>query len=288
MIGTIIKGIAGFYYVKVEEEIIECKARGKFRFDELTPLVGDRVEITVKNNKGVIDKILPRSSELIRPNVANVTQAFVVFAVKSPDINFELLNRFLVLCEMNNLKAIVCINKKDLAGVEEQDLIESYFKSTGYEYYYIGAKSGIGLEDLYNHLPDNVTVVCGPSGAGKSTLINKLCRSEVMQTGEISEKSSRGKHTTRHSELIPVQGGYIVDTPGFSSLEMINITKEELQHLFPEFEDYKYDCKFRGCLHFKEPNCAVKGAVENGIINEDRYKSYLSILDEVMKIKLYD
>lgn len=288
MIGTIIKGIAGFYYVKVEEDVIECKARGKFRFNELTPLVGDKVEITVKNNKGVIDKILPRSSELLRPNVANVTQAFVVFAVKNPDINFELLNRFLVLCEMNDLKILVCINKKDLASEEEHNYIDSYFRSTGYEYHYIGAKKGDGLDDISAHLKNNVTVVCGPSGAGKSTLINKLCGSEVMQTGEISQKSSRGKHTTRHSELIGVENGFIVDTPGFSSLDIKDITKQELQHLFPEFEDYKYGCKFKGCLHFKEPNCSVKDAVAKGLINEVRYNSYLSILDEIMKIRLYD
>lgn len=288
MIGTIIKGIAGFYYVKVEDEIVECKARGKFRFDELTPLVGDKVEITVKNNKGVVERILPRSSELVRPNVANVTQAFVVFAVKNPNINFDLLNRFLVLCEMNNLNIVVCINKKDLADSDEQNYIDEYFKSTGYEYHFIEAKYGEGLQEIKRNLLDNVTVVCGPSGAGKSTLINRLCGQEVMKTGEISEKSSRGKHTTRHSELIGVEGGFIVDTPGFSSLEMKNIAKEDLQNFFPEFENYKYDCKFKGCLHFKEPNCAVKAAVDEGIINKDRYDSYISILDEVMKIKLYD
>jgi ribosome biogenesis GTPase len=288
MIGTIIKGIGGFYYVKVEDEVIECKARGKFRFDELTPLVGDRVDITVKNNKGVIEKILPRSNELIRPNVANVTQAFVVFSIKNPDINLDLLNKFLVLSESNNLKIVLFINKRDLAAEQDQAFVENYFGSIGYQYHFIGAKSGIGLEEVSKHLKDNVTVVCGPSGAGKSTLINKLCGSNVMETGEISERNNRGKHTTRHSQLIAVEGGFIVDTPGFSSLDITKIKKDELQHCFPEFEDYKYQCKFKGCLHYKEPSCGVKEAVEKGIVAEGRYKSYTAMLEEISKVRLYD
>jgi ribosome biogenesis GTPase len=288
MIGTIIKGIGGFYYVKVEEEVIECKARGKFRFDELTPLVGDKVEIAVKNNKGVIEKILPRSNELIRPNVANVTQAFVVFSIKNPDMNIDLLNRFLVLCESKDLEIIVFINKRDLAQEKDKIFIEKYFGSIGYQYYFVGAKSGDGIEVLKKHLKNKVTVVCGPSGAGKSTLINRLCGTNVMETGEISEKNNRGKHTTRHSQLIEVEGGFIVDTPGFSSLETTKIQKEDLQHCFPEFEDYKYSCKFKGCLHHKEPSCAVKDAVANNNIDEQRYQTYITILNEIFKIKPYD
>lgn len=237
MLGTIIKGIGGFYYVKVEDQVIECKARGKFRYNELTPLVGDKVEITVKNNKGVIEKILPRSNELIRPNVANLTQAFVVFSIKKPNINMDLLNKFLVLCESKNLKILVCINKKDLADVQDKSFVESYFGTIGYEYYFIEAKHSLGIEELKRYLANNVTVVCGPSGVGKSTLINKLCGNEIMATGLISEKNNRGKHTTRHSQLIEVEGGFIVDTPGFSSLDITMIKKEDLQHFFPEFEE---------------------------------------------------
>lgn len=288
MIGTIIKGIGGFYYVKTEEAVIECKARGKFRFDELTPLVGDKVEITAKNSKGVIEKILPRSNELIRPNVANVTQAFVVFSIKNPDINLDLLNRFLILCESKDLDIVVFINKRDLAEDKDKLFIERYFGSIGYKYYFIRAKAGEGIEALNSHLRNNVTVVCGPSGAGKSTLINKLCGSNIMETGEISEKNNRGKHTTRHSQLIEVEGGFIVDTPGFSSLDVTRIPKEDLQHCFPEFAEYKHNCKFKGCLHFKEPNCAVKDAVSEGIIDEYRYKSYTMILEEILKIKPYN
>ncbi|NLZ49816.1 MAG: ribosome small subunit-dependent GTPase A [Clostridiales bacterium] len=288
MLGRIIKGIGGFYYVKVEEDVIECKARGKFRHNELTPLVGDRVEISIKNNKGVIEKILPRGNELIRPNVANVTQAFVVFSIKSPDINLDLLNKFLVLCESKNLKILVCINKKDLANEEDKAFVERYFGNIGYEYFFIEAKNNQGVEKLQRHLANNVTVVCGPSGAGKSTLINKLCGKEVMATGLISEKNNRGKHTTRHSQLIDVEGGFIVDTPGFSSLDITMIKKEELQYCFPEFQDYIAECKFKGCFHHKEPNCAVKAAVDKGIINIDRYNSYLTMLEELIKIKTYN
>ncbi|WP_163192611.1 ribosome small subunit-dependent GTPase A [Clostridium thermarum] len=288
MIGTIIKGIGGFYYVKVDDEVVECKARGKFRFNELTPLVGDRVEIAVKNNKGVIEKILPRTSELIRPNVANVTQAFVVFSIKSPDINLDLLNRFLVICESNNLNIVLFINKRDLAAGQDLKFIENYFGRIGYKYHFIGAKAGEGLEEAGKYLKNNVTVVCGPSGAGKSTMINRLCGSNVMETGEISEKNNRGKHTTRHSQLIAVKDGFIVDTPGFSSLDITKIKKEELQHCFPEFEEYKYQCKFKGCLHYKEPGCGVKDAVEKGIIVQGRYQSYTTMLEEISKVKLYD
>lgn len=288
MLGRIIKGIGGFYYVKVEEEVIECKARGKFRHNELTLLVGDKVEISVKNNKGVIEKILPRSNELIRPNVANVTQAYVVFSIKSPDINMDLLNKFLVLCESKSLKILVCINKKDLANEDDKAFVERYFGSIGYEYYFIEAKNNFGIENLKEHLTDNVTVVCGPSGVGKSTLINKLCGEEVMATGLISEKNNRGKHTTRHSQLIDVKGGFIVDTPGFSSLDIAMIKKEELQYYFPEFQDYNDGCKFNGCLHHKEPKCAVKTAVDKGIIQMERYHSYIAMLEELIKIKPYN
>lgn len=288
MLGRIIKGIGGFYYVKVEEEVVECKARGKFRHNELTPLVGDMVEISVKNNKGVIEKILPRSNELIRPNVANVTQAFVVFSIKSPDINMDLLNKFLVLCESKNLKVVVCINKKDLADDQDRAFVESYFGTIGYEFYFVEAKHSNGIEELRRYLVNNVTVVCGPSGVGKSTLINKLCRNEVMATGLISDKNNRGKHTTRHSQLIDIEGGFIVDTPGFSSLDISMIKKEELLYCFPEFQDYNDYCKFKGCLHHKEPNCAVKAAVDEGTINKDRYDSYIAMLEELIKIKPYN
>lgn len=287
MEGKILKGIGGFYYVKTKDGIIECKARGKFRHKEQKPVVGDNVKIKIENNKGVIEDIHKRSSELIRPAVSNVTLAFVVFALKNPNINFDLLNRFLVLCESNNIEAIVCLNKVDLVSKEEREEIKEKINNIGYEALFINAKEGIGIEDLKEKIEGNVTVLCGPSGAGKSTLINKLCNREHMETGEISEKLKRGKHTTRHSELIEINDGYIVDTPGFTTLEITFLEKDELKYSFPEFEEYNDLCKFRGCLHYKEPGCAVKEAVEDKKINKYRYDFYVKTLEEIMSRRKY-
>ena len=287
MKGKSIKGIGGFYYIKTQEGLIECKARGKFRHKDMKPMVGDDVEITVEGGKGVIEDIYERSSELIRPTVANVTQAFVVFSIKNPDINFDLLNRFLVLCEHNNIEAIVCLNKVDLVSEEEKTIVKEKINAIGYEVLFINAKQGIGVESLRERLKGNVTVLCGPSGAGKSTLINTLKESYHMQTGEVSDKIGRGKHTTRHSELIDVEDGYIVDTPGFSTLEVTFIEKDDLKYSFPEFNELNNSCKFRGCLHYKEPGCAVKEAVEEGIINKFRYEFYIRTLEEIMNGRKY-
>lgn len=287
MKGKIIKGIGGFYYIKTDEGVIECKARGKFRHKSLKPMVGDNVEIKIENGKGVIEDIEDRNSELFRPTVANVTRAFVVFAMKNPDINYDLLNRFLLLCESNNIEAIVCLNKMDLVSEEERKEIKEKINEIGYEVLFINAKEGIGVESLKERLEGNVTVLCGPSGAGKSTLINTLTNREHMETGNVSEKIGRGKHTTRHSELIEVNDGYIVDTPGFSTLEVNFIEKENLKYYFPDFEKFNNDCKFRGCMHHKEPSCAVKDAVEKGEINKYRYEFYLRTLEEIMNGRKY-
>jgi ribosome biogenesis GTPase / thiamine phosphate phosphatase len=285
MQGTIVKGIAGFYYIKTDEGIIECKARGKFRHDELTPMVGDIVEIAVKNGKGVIDKIHERSNKLIRPAVSNVTQALVVFALKNPEINEDLLNKFLISCEFNNLKVVVCFNKLDLASNEETNEIVDMIKSTGYEVLFIKAKEGYGIDQIKEKLKNNITVFCGPSGVGKSTILNTIAGRELMETGEISERLRRGKHTTRHSELIDVGDGFVVDTPGFSSMDIDFISKEELESCFPEFQEYIGTCKFTGCAHYKEPNCAIKNAVENSEINVKRYEFYVKILEEIKNRK---
>ena len=282
MKGTIIKGIGGFYYIKCGDEVIECKARGKFRYNDLKPMVGDKVEIKVENGKGVIEKIENRTSELIRPTVANITQAFVVFAAKNPSINYDLLYRFLLLCEHNNIKAIVIINKMDLLDEEEKLEIKNKIEGIGYEVLFIEAKNNVGISNLEEKLNKNVTVLCGPSGAGKSTLINKLSKKEHMETGTVSEKIGRGKHTTRHSELISISDGYLVDTPGFSTLDLNFINKEELKDYFPEFEEYNYECKFSTCMHYKEPKCKVKEAVENGNISKARYEFYIRALEDIL------
>lgn len=282
MEGIIIKGIGGFYYVKVDKEVFECKARGKFRLDELTPMVGDRVEITLNNNKGVIDKIYPRSSKLIRPAVSNITQAFVVFTFINPDLNLDLLNKFLILCEYNNLKSIVCFNKVDLVETDDFAEITNMLKSADYDVLFLNAKEGHGIDLLREKLKDNITVLCGSSGVGKSTILNKLIMRDIMKTGEISEKMGRGKHTTRHIELVEAEGGFLVDTPGFTSLEMDFIASEELQYCFPEFRPYLDLCKFRGCMHYKEPQCIIKHEVEKGKIYRNRYEFYVKTLEELI------
>ncbi|MBP2031611.1 ribosome biogenesis GTPase [Clostridium algifaecis] len=285
MDGTIVKGIAGFYYIKVNNKIIECKSRGKFRHDELSPMVGDRVDILLQGDTGVIEKIYPRSSRIIRPAVSNVTQAIVVFAVKNPDINEELLNKLLVSCEFNNLKAIVCFNKLDLELSDKEKSIEDMVKSAGYEVIFLKAKEGYGIDKIKERLKGEITVLCGPSGVGKSTILNHIAGKELMETGVISDKLKRGKHTTRHSELIEIDGGFIVDTPGFSSFKIDFIEAEELQYYFPEFKNYLGSCKFTSCLHYKEPNCGIKKMVEEGLINRKRYNFYLKMLDEILNKK---
>lgn len=282
MEGIIIKGIGGFYYIKTDEGIIESKARGKFRYNSLKPMVGDRVTIKVENGKGIIEDIHERSSELIRPTVANVTQAFVVFAIKNPDINLDLLNRFLTLCEYNDIHAVVCLNKEDLCTEEEKENLKELINDIGYEVLFINAKEGKGFDALKERLEHNITVLCGPSGAGKSTLLNSFIDREHMETGSVSEKIGRGKHTTRHSELIDVDNGHLVDTPGFTTLDVTFIDRDSLKYCFPEFNDYNNLCKFNGCNHYKEPKCAVKEAVEEGKINKLRYDFYIKTLEEII------
>lgn len=283
MQGVIIKGIGGLYFVKVKDKVIECKARGKFRYAGLSPVIGDKVEIMLETDvrKGVIEKIFARDTELIRPVVSNVTQAFVVFAFKRPDLNMDLLNKFLVLCEYNKLRIVLCLNKLDLVEKIDDDLIKE-LKSAGCDIVFLKAKEGEGLCELKTRIKNNITVFCGPSGVGKSTILNNILGREAMKTGDISEKSQKGKHTTRHSELIEYEEGFLLDTPGFSSLSLDFIEKEQLQYCFPEFEEYRCECRFSNCMHYKEPNCRVKEAVEVNEIYSDRYKFYIKTLEEII------
>lgn len=281
MEGVITKGIGGFYYVKVHEEVYECKARGKFRNNNLSPVVGDKVIISVVKDKGSVEQILPRKNYLIRPTVSNITQAFIVVSIKNPDINLELLNKFLILCEYNLIEAVIVFNKIDLVDNIEENEVINMIKQCRYKYYLIKAKEKFGVEQLLPLLDDNTTVFCGPSGVGKSTLLNSLTGKVLMETGEISEKLKRGKHTTRHSELIQYKNGFIVDTPGFSSLDFSGIEAGELKELFPEFHQYEGQCKFNGCIHYKEPNCAVKNSLDEGKVNQLRYDFYVKMLEEL-------
>ncbi|MGG7163653.1 ribosome small subunit-dependent GTPase A [Clostridium ihumii] len=284
MEGIIVKGIGGLYYVKCEDKLYTCKARGKFRHNKLSPMIGDYVKISIDGEDGVIEEIYDRKSELIRPVVANVTQAFIVFAFRHPDLNRDLLSKFLLLCEYNNLKSIICFNKMDLEN-EEIDKVREELESAGYEVLYLEAKNNVGLEKLKDKIKGNISVFCGPSGVGKSTILNKFLGREFMETGEISNKLKRGKHTTRHSELVEFEDGLLVDTPGFSSLELDFIPKDELQYCFREFDKYRDGCKFNNCMHYKEPNCAVKEAVQDGKIHSSRYEFYIKTLEEIMSCR---
>ncbi len=206
----------------------------------------------------------------------------MVFSFKNPDINIDLLNKFLLLCEYNNLKAIVCFNKMDLVNKEDYKDIIFMIEQAGYDIIFLNAKEEKNMDIIKKLIKDNVTVFCGPSGVGKSTMLNKIIGKETMLTGNISEKLKRGKHTTRHSELIYVDEGLLVDTPGFSSLDISFMEKENLLHCIPEFRDFIGECKFTGCLHYREPNCVVKKAVEEGHINKNRYDFYIKTLEEIM------
>jgi len=280
MRGIITKGIGGLYFVSVGDSILKCKARGKFRYNGLTPTVGDEVKISINNDEGVIEKIFERKNELIRPVVANVTQAFVVITLKNPKLNMDLLNKFLILCEYNNLNIVLCVNKIDLFS--EKDFLKfDAFKNIGYEIIYTNAMTGRGIEKLKSKVDNNISVFCGPSGVGKSTLLNALVGEQIMKTGNISSKLKRGKHTTRHSELIKCSEGYLVDTPGFSSLDISFIDETELQYCFPEFRPYIGMCKFSNCIHYKEPDCCVKQAVMGNNICKERFDFYIKTLEEL-------
>mgnify|MGYP002569653416 FL=1 len=286
MQGKIIKGIAGFYYIYAEnDEVYECKAKGIFRKDNRKPLVGDNVEIEVldeQEKEGSVTAILPRKNSLIRPAVANVDQAFVIFAMENPKPNFMLLDRFLIMMEKENVPAVICFNKKDLATEEELEFLYETYKSCGYQVILSSTFNGEGLEEIREILKGKTTVVAGPSGVGKSSITNALQENVQMETGEISKKLKRGKHTTRHSQVIPVgKDTYLMDTPGFSSLYLTDIEEQKLKDYFPEFREYEDQCRFQGCRHIHEPGCAVKEALNNHKISSLRYEDYLGLYEEL-------
>lgn len=278
------KGIAGFYYVLVESAIYECKAKGIFRKEKIKPMVGDDVEIEILDQEtmtGNLISILPRKNELIRPAVANVDQAMVIFALESPKPNIALLDRFLLMMEWQQVETVICFNKEDLVTQEEIALLCGIYRGCGYEVLVCSAAREEGLDQIRQKLKGKTTVVAGPSGVGKSSLTNLLQDNVLMETGEISQKLKRGKHTTRHSQVIAVsEGTYLMDTPGFSSLDTIDVPKEELRFYFREFREYEGKCRFHGCHHINEPDCAVKDAVEAGIISRPRYENYQMFYEE--------
>lgn len=288
--GIIVKGIGGFYYIKTESGIVQSKARGNFREENIKPTVGDRVRIRIsaEDSGGYIEEIYPRASELIRPPVANVTQSLMVMSVKSPDINTWLLDKFIMHAEHQKICIIVCFNKADL-DIELAKKLEKIYKDIGYRTIISSTLKNIGMEDLKKHLKDNISVLAGPSGVGKSTLINMLNPSLDLATGDLSRKTQRGKHTTRHVELIEVfKDSYILDTPGFSSLNLDFIEDEtQVRYYFKEIDKYGKECKFQSCVHHKEPGCMVKEKVREGTIYQERYNNYLTIMDEVKNNRRY-
>ena len=279
--GRIIKGIGGFYYVKTHDAIIESRARGVFREEKLKPLVGDIVEIklSIEDNSGYIIDIKPRTTELIRPAVANITQAIIVMSIKKPNFNSWLLDKYLLMAEHENLEILICINKFDLDERKSKKFKDIYEKA-GYEVIVTSADKEIGLDNLKEKLKNNISVFAGPSGVGKSTLLNAINPSFSLETGSVSYKTQRGKHTTRHVELLELGSeSFVLDSPGFSSLNLDFVEDEyEVKNYFREIKKYGLKCNFISCLHDQEPNCAVKDMVEEGKINNERYKNYISIL----------
>lgn len=292
MHGKIVKGIAGFYYVQVAESgIYECKAKGIFRNQRLKPLVGDQVRLTILNEAektGNIEAILPRNNELIRPAVANVDQALVIFATAKPKPNFNLLDRFLITMLWQKVPAVICFNKCDLASEEELHLLEEIYQSAGYEIHFTSTIEHKGVEEIRALLQGKTTAVAGPSGVGKSSLINLLYPEAAMETGDISKKVERGRHTTRHSELFALdEESFIFDTPGFSSVFLPDFEKEELKEYFPEFAEYEPYCRFQGCVHIHEPDCRVKEALEQKKVNPVRYENYIALYEELKDKRRY-
>lgn len=292
MQGKIIKGIAGFYYVYSEHAIYECKAKGSFRNQKIKPLVGDDVEISILNEtekKGNIEQILPRNSELIRPAVANVDQALIVFAAAAPEPNLNLLDRFLIMMEKQHIPTIICFNKMDLIDETVYHHYRSIYESAGYRVICASTYEEHGMEALFDVLKGKTTALAGPSGVGKSSIMNMLNPEANMETGGISKKIERGKHTTRHSELIPIDADtYLMDTPGFSSIYFYDMQDEELKLYYNEFEQYEPFCKFGGCNHIGERECGVKQAVEEGKITISRYENYKLFFEELKEKRRYN
>ena len=284
--GKIIKGIGGFYYVDTENGLYECRARGIFRKNKITPLVGDRVSISVvdeENKKGVVEEIEERDTELVRPPIANVDKALIVFAIKNPAPNLSLLDRFIVLAEKENLEIVIVFTKVDLdANGELLEELKSIYEVSGYKVISVSNKLKLNIDKIKEELKENTVVFAGPSGVGKSSLLNEVDKNFELKTGEVSDKIKRGKHTTRHAELLKLEcGGMVADTPGFSSLTLDDIDESELKEYFIEFDKYD-ECRFGSrCIHENEPSCAVKEAVENGDISKKRYESYIQLLNEI-------
>lgn len=292
MTGKIIKGIAGFYYVHDgKDTVYQCKAKGIFRNRKIKPLVGDNVEFSIlypADKEGNIEEILPRKNSLIRPAVANVDQAVVLFALADPEPNLNLLDRFLVMMERARVPVQICFNKLDLCGAEKGRDYRKMYEAAGYPVHLMSVKEDTDMDWAAGILRGKTTVLAGPSGVGKSSFTNRIQPEAAMETGKISEKIKRGKHTTRHSQLIYVEENtYMLDTPGFSSMYVDDMEAGELQEYFPEFSVFTGDCRFLGCVHVGEKVCGVKAAVEAGTLSQSRYENYRLMYQELKEKRRY-
>ncbi|OPA78587.1 ribosome small subunit-dependent GTPase A [Paenibacillus selenitireducens] len=304
--GLIVKALSGYYYVEASGDVIQCRARGIFKKKGISPLVGDYVEFTVtENGEGMVDKIMPRSSELIRPPISNVEQAILVFSVQEPELNLQLLDKFLVHIEHAGLDVVICFTKEDLLDepsdegdgdlpassshgkeITKIEDAEVLYKQIGYTVIRTSSVTGMGKDELMTHLNGKISVFAGQSGVGKSSMLNALLPGLSLETNQISMRLGRGKHTTRHVELITLpEGGFVADTPGFSQLDFLELGVEALGDCFREFHDYAAECKFRGCTHIHEPGCRVLAAKASGDIAPSRYDHYVLFFTEMKEKK---
>lgn len=290
MTGRIVKALSGFYYVYdyATGIIYACRARGVFRKRNLHPLVGDEAEFVVTHEhdrEGNIEKILPRTSSMQRPPVANCDLALLVTSVHIPDINFSLIDRYLVCLQYAGLTPVLVFSKSDLNSPDDEKKIRSTYEKTGFEIHFISVESDCGIDEIRQTIEHHVSTVAGPSGAGKSSLLNTLTGHEDLETSEVSGHTGRGRQTTRHTELVALSSDtFICDTPGFSTVYLPHIKETELRDYYPEFVERQEGCRFRGCVHINEPSCAVKNAVESGSISQVRYENYCRIYDELKEI----
>ncbi len=291
MHGRIIKGIAGFYYVYADDgNTYECKAKGIFRKDRLKPMVGDEVTADIldeNEHTGNITGILPRRNILIRPAAANVDQALIVFALTHPEPNYIMLDKLLLQFSIQNVRAVIVFNKEDLVKDSDKEKVSGIYVKSGADLLFTCATKNQGIDELRSVLRGRLSCVAGPSGVGKSSLINCLQNEVKAETGDISRKAERGKHTTRHSEIIPISDDtFIMDTPGFSSFDVLIDDPETLKDHYEEFISYT-GCRFQPCSHTHEPDCMVKEAVERGQISRERYDNYMLIYSELKNLRRY-
>ncbi len=285
--GIILKALSGFYYVKADGELYECRASGLFRKNKITPLVGDNVEIEVlDNSKGYLTKIHERKNSLVRPPVANIDNLFIVSCAGNPKPNTLVIDKLIAISLKNNIEPIIVFNKSD---IEPLDDLAGIYEKAGFKSFVVSCKDGVGGDEILSAAKGKTSAFCGNTGVGKSSILNLIDSGLSLKTGEVSEKLGRGRHTTRHTEIYEISDDtYIADSPGFSALETEKtsvLLKDELKNLFPEFSDYATECKFLDCCHISEKGCKVREAVENGEIAVSRYESYKMMFEESKQIK---